>query len=341
MAQLATVNEPELHRDLVALGMIRNLVVEGSTASFTIMLTTPACPLKDQIEREARQAVLRVPGIEQVNITLDSSVPVDRRIAGRVNLDVRNLIAVSSGKGGVGKSTIAANLAVALAQSGAAVGLMDADILGPNLPMLMGVHQLPPMDGQRLNPALAYGVKLMSMGFLVTPDQPMIWRGPMIHTAIRQFFADVNWGMLDYMIIDLPPGTGDAQLSLAQSVPLSGAIIVTQPQDLALADALRGLAMFEQVSVPILGVVENMSGESFGHGGGQKLAEARNVPFLGSVPLDPQVRIGGDGGQPIVASHPDSPAAVALRRIAGEVAARISVLALSQSDNAIPLTTIG
>lgn len=341
MAQLATVNEPELHKDLVTLNMVRNLSVEGSTASFTIMLTTPACPLKDRIEREAREAVLRVRGIEAVNIALDSSVPVDGRIAGRLNLDVRNLIAVSSGKGGVGKSTIAANLAVALAQSGAAVGLMDADILGPNLPMMMGVYTVPPMDGQRLNPAEAYGVKIMSMGFLLNPDQPVIWRGPMIHTAIRQFFTDVNWGALDYMIIDLPPGTGDAQLSLAQSVPLTGVIIVTQPQEVALGDALRGLAMFEQVSVPILGVVENMSGEFFGEGGGQKLADARSVPFLGSVPLDPQVRIGGDGGQPIVATHPDSPAAEALRRIAGEVAARISVLAHSQSDNVIPLTTIG
>lgn len=341
MAQLSTVQEPELHRDLVTLNMIRDLKVEGNTASFTVMLTTPACPLKDRIEREAREAVLRVPGIKHVQIKLDSSVPADRRIAGQLNLNIRNLIAISSGKGGVGKSTVAANLAVALAQKGAAVGLMDADITGPNLPMMMGIHRMPPPDGQRLNPAEAYGVKVMSMGFLIDPDKAMIWRGPMIHAAIRQFFTDVNWGALDYMIIDLPPGTSDAQLTLAQSVPLSGAIIVTQPQEVALGDAMRGLAMFETVNVPILGVVENMSGEFFGEGGGKKLAEARGVPFLGSVPLDSKVRVGGDAGQPIVAVQPDSPAAAALTRIASEVAARLSVLALSQNDNAIPLTTIG
>lgn len=341
MAQLATVIEPELHRDLVTLNMIRDLKVDGDAASFTVMLTTPACPLKDQIEREAREAAMRVPGIETVNIHLDSSVPVDRRIQGRMNLSIRNIIAVSSGKGGVGKSTIAANLAIALSQSGASVGLMDADITGPNLPMMMGVNRMPDPQGQRLVPAEAYGVKIMSMGFLVDPNQAMIWRGPMIHAAIRQFFSDVNWGALDYMIVDLPPGTGDAQLTLAQSVPLTGALIVTQPQEVAIGDALRGMVMFEQVNVPIVGVIENMSGDFFGTGGGQKLAQQRNVPFLGSVPLDPSVRVGGDTGQPIVIAQPDSPAAEALRRIASEVAARISVLAYNQPDNVIPLTTIG
>jgi ATP-binding protein involved in chromosome partitioning len=336
MAQLATVQEPELHRDLVSLNMIRDLVVQGATASFTVMLTTPACPLKDRIEREAREAVLRVPGIKNAQIRLDSSVPADRRISSQMNLEIRNLIAISSGKGGVGKSTIAANLAVALAQKGAAVGLMDADITGPNLPMMMGIDHMPPPEGNRLNPAEAYGVKIMSMGFLVDPDKAMIWRGPMIHAAIRQFFSDVNWGALDYMIVDLPPGTGDAQLTLAQSVPLSGAIIVTQPQEVALGDAMRGLAMFETVGVPILGVIENMSGEFFGEGGGKKLAQARNVPFLGTVPLDPKVRVGGDMGQPIVVAQPESPAAGALIRISGEVAARLSVLALNQNDNVIP-----
>lgn len=341
MAQLSTVMEPELHRDLVSLNMIRNLQIMGDTVSFTIMLTTPACPLKDKIENDARQAVSSIPGVKNVNIKLDSSVPVDRRIQGRLNLDIRNIIAVSSGKGGVGKSTIAANLAVALAQSGATVGLMDADITGPNLPLMMGVDRMPPPDGQRLNPAEAYGVKIMSMGFLVDPDKAMIWRGPMIHAAIRQFFVDVNWGQLDYMIVDLPPGTGDAQLTLAQSVPLTGALIVTQPQELALGDAQRGIAMFETVNVPIVGVIENMSGEFFGTGGGQKLAEARNVPYLGAVPLDPEVRVGGDTGQPIVAANPDSPAGKALKHIAYDVAARISVLAFNQADNVIPLTTIG
>jgi ATP-binding protein involved in chromosome partitioning len=257
------------------------------------------------------------------------------------SLEVNHLIAVSSGKGGVGKSTVAANLAVALHQSGAAVGLMDADILGPNLPMMMGIEGQPEVIDKRMQPLEAYGVKIMSMGFLVDPTQPMIWRGPMLHSAIRQFFSDVDWGTLDYIIIDLPPGTGDAQLSLAQSVPLTGAIIVTQPQEVALGDALRGLAMFEKLDVPIIGVVENMSGDFFGEGGGARLAAERNVPFLGSVPLDPKVRVGGDNGRPIVATDPDSPAAEALVHIANQTVTRVNALGLDRSDNVIPLTTIG
>jgi ATP-binding protein involved in chromosome partitioning len=341
MAQLATVNEPELHKDLVTLNMIQDLKIEKHTAFFRLVLTTPACPLKDQILSEARAAVLSVDGIEDVQIEVDTSVPVDRRVSGQLNLAIRNLIAVSSGKGGVGKSTVAANLAVALKQSGARVGLMDADILGPNLPIMMGVDRMPPPNGARLVPAEAYGVQIMSMGFLVDPNKPMIWRGPMLHSAIRQFFTDVDWGELDYMVIDLPPGTGDVQLSLAQSVPLTGAIVVTQPQEVALADARRGLVMFEHVKVPIIGVVENMSGDFFGEGGGEKLAQERGVPYLGSVPLEPQVRIGGDSGQPIVFAAPDSPAALALRGIAERVAARVSVLTLNQDDTPIEMTTIG
>jgi ATP-binding protein involved in chromosome partitioning len=337
MAQLGSVIEPELRRDLVTLNMIKDLKIEGDRASFTIMLTTPACPLKDEIERSAREAALKVEGINQVEIRLDSSVPTDRRIAGRLDLPLKSLIAVSSGKGGVGKSTIAANLAVALSQSGSAVGLMDADILGPNLPTMMGIHRMPPPENDRLIPAQAFGVKVMSMGFLIPPDQPLVWRGPMLHSAIRQFFTDVEWGPLDYMVVDLPPGTGDAQLTLAQSVPLSGAIIVTQPQNVAVDDALRSLAMFEKLDVPIIGVVENMSGDFFGSGGGQRLAEQRSVPFLGSVPLDPQVRIGGDSGRPIVLEAPDSPAAQALIKIASEVAARVSVLTLGRGDDVTPI----
>jgi ATP-binding protein involved in chromosome partitioning len=282
---------------------------------------------------------MRVPGVKEVAIKMDAAIPTDHRISSKLQLDIKNLIAVSSGKGGVGKSTIAANLAVALQQSGATVGLMDADILGPNLPMMMGIRGLPPAANQQIIPAEAYGVKVMSMGFLVDPNKAVIWRGPMIHSAIRQFFTDVDWGPLDYMVIDLPPGTGDAQLSLAQSVPLSGAIIVTQPQDVALGDALRGLAMFEQLNVPIVGIIENMSGEFFGEGGGAQLAEERGVPFLGSIPLDSQVRVGGDNGQPIITTSPDTPAAQALRRCAQEVAARISVLTLQQADDVIQLQT--
>ena len=264
MEQLGTVIEPELHRDLVTLDTIKDLKVEGNSATFTIVLTTPACPLKDVMERQAREAVLRVEGIDTVTVNFDANVPSNSRIMGQLNLPIKSLIAVSSGKGGVGKSTVAANIAVALNQSSASVGLMDADILGPNLPTMMGVDKIPPPANQRLIPAEVYGIRLMSMGFLVDADQPLVWRGPMLHSAIQQFFTDVEWGALDYMVIDLPPGTGDAQLTLAQSVPLTGAIIVTQPQEVALSDALRGLVMFEKLNVPILGVVENMSGDFFG-----------------------------------------------------------------------------
>jgi ATP-binding protein involved in chromosome partitioning len=331
---LGTVIEPELHQDLVTLDMIRDVEIDGDTVRFTIMLTTPACPLKSTMENDARAAVSQLPGVTAVEVKFDSQVPADRRIAGKISLSLRNTIAVTSGKGGVGKSTVAVNLAVALAETGAKVGLLDADILGPNIPMMMGVDKLPPPSNDKLVPAFARGVYLMSMGFLVPSGEPLVWRGPMLHSAIRQLFSDVAWGDLDYMIIDLPPGTGDAQLSLAQSVPLSGAVVVTQPQNVALSDAHKGLAMFQKLDVPIIGVVENMSGEFFGEGGGQRLAERYNVPFLGRVPLDPQIRVGGDSGTPIVTAAPDSPGGVAFREIAGRVAARVSMLSLaSQADD--------
>jgi ATP-binding protein involved in chromosome partitioning len=281
-------------------------------------------------------------GVTDVTIKWESNVPSDERIMGRMNLPLRNTIAISSGKGGVGKSTIAANLAVALAKMGASVGLMDADVYGPNIPMMLGVDRIPAPRDNKLTPALAYGVRIMSMGFLVPPDQPVIWRGPMIHSAIRQFFSDVDWGELDYMIIDLPPGTGDAQLTLAQSVPLTGVIIVTTPQDVALGDAAKGLAMFKTLEVPIIGIVENMGTficpncghptDIFGAGGGARMAQRLGVPFLGSVPIDPRVRDGGDNGQPIVVIDPDGPASQALRQISRDVAARVSVINLGGDE---------
>ena len=286
------------------------------------------------MEADARAAVMKVPGVTAVKVRFDSDVPADRRIGRKLSIPVRNAIAVSSGKGGVGKSTVAVNLSVALAQSGARVGLLDADILGPNIPMMMGIGELPPPGGEKIVPAFSMGVHLMSMGFLIPPGEPLVWRGPMLHSAIRQLLSDVAWDDLDYMIIDLPPGTGDAQLSLAQSVPLTGTIIVTQPQNVALSDAQKGLAMFEKLQVPIVGVVENMSGEFFGEGGGRRLAEQHGVPFLGQVPLDPQVRVSGDTGTPTVVAAPESPAGLAFRQIATQVAARISVLSLaSQTDD--------
>src|SRR5512133_2461035 len=348
LAALSKVQEPELHKDLVTLNMVRELEINGDQVFFTIMLTTPACPLRSQIEREAKQAVMTIEGVKSVSIEMDSDVPNDGRMRGFVNMPIRNAIAVGSGKGGVGKSTVSVNIAVARAESGARVGLRDADIYGPNTPTMLGVEKLPPPNGQKLVPAEAYGIKMISMGLLVKPGQPLIWRGPMLNSAIRQFLSDVEWEELDYLIIDLPPGTGDAALSLAQALPLSGAVVVTLPQLVSLEDASRGLNMFKQLEVPILGVVENMSYldlpdgtrmDLFGSGGGEQLAQAAHANFLGKVPIDQNVRIGGDSGKPILISHPDSPVANALRDIAKKIAAQISVAALS-GKNELPINIV-
>ena len=345
---LSRVQEPELHKDLVSLNMVRDIEIKEDQVSFTIVLTTPACPLKNQIESEARQAVEAIDGVHSVEIKMDANVPSDGRSRGLVELPIRNAIAIASGKGGVGKSTVAANVAVVLAQSGARVGLLDADIYGPNIPPMMGVDHLPPITEEKLIPAEAYGVKLMSIGFLVKPNQPLIWRGPMLHSAIRQFLTDVSWGELDYLIIDLPPGTGDAALSLAQSLPLSGGVIVTLPQQVSLDDARRGLEMFRQLDVPIFGIVENMSFlelpdgtrmDVFGAGGGRRLAQESGVPFIGAIPMDPEVRAGGDSGNPVVISYPDAPVAQVLRDVAKDIAAKVSVAAVQQS-NFIPISVI-
>ncbi len=345
---LRQVEDPELRRDLVSLGMIKDLKIEGGKVSLTLELTTPACPLRDHLLNETRRAVLGVPGVEEVEVRLGARVPHDGRQREGVQLPIRNAIAVASGKGGVGKSTVAVNLAVALAQAGAQVGLLDADIYGPNVPTMMGVEALPePRDG-KLMPAEAHGVRLMSIGFLVPQGQPLIWRGPMLHSAIRQFISDVAWGELDYLVIDLPPGTGDAQLSLTQILPLSGGLIVTLPQKVSLEDARRGLQMFRAMDVPVLGVIENMSylelpdGERvdvFGSGGGQELATEAGVPFLGAIPMDPRVREAGDNGVPVLISHPDSPVAKALREVAEAVAAKVSMQAKGASG-AVPIETI-
>jgi ATP-binding protein involved in chromosome partitioning len=332
LAALGRVQEPELHRDLVVLNMIRDIEIKGHSVSFVIVLTTPACPLKGSIEKQAREAVMAVPGVEAVNIKMESSVPNDGRKRELLKLPIRNAVAVASGKGGVGKSTVSVNLAVALTQMGARVGLMDADIYGPNIPTMMGIHDIPGTKNNKLIPAEAYGVKLMSMGFLVKPGQPLIWRGPMLNSAIQQFLADVEWGELDYLIIDLPPGTGDASLSLAQLLPLSGVVIVTLPQAVSLEDASRGVSMFQTLEVPILGVIENMRGEFFGSGGGEDLARIAKVPFLGAIPMEQSVRIGGDTGEPVITSSTGSDAAKAFKDIACQVAARISVEALSQKN---------
>jgi ATP-binding protein involved in chromosome partitioning len=349
IAALSKVQEPELHKDLVTLNMIRDLKIEGEKVTFTVVLTTPACPLRSTIEREARQAVETIPGVSAVEIKFDANVPTDGRPRGLLRLPIRNAIAVASGKGGVGKSTVSVNVAVELAKSGARVGLLDADIYGPNIPTMMGVKHLPPGTEEKLFPAEAYGVKLMSIGFLVRADQPLIWRGPMLHSAIRQFLTDVEWGELDYLVVDLPPGTGDAALSLTQSMPLSGGIIVTLPQQVSLDDARRSLEMFRQLDVPLFGVVENMSYlelpdgtrmDVFGSGGGERLARESEVPFIGAIPMDPTVRQGGDAGVPVVISAPDSAVSRALRAITMDIAAKISVAAMQKSDF-IPINMIG
>lgn len=348
LAALRNVQEPELRKDLVTLNMIHDLEINGDRVKFTIVLTTPACPLKTKIESEARAAVMSLPGVSKVEIKLDSNVPSDGRSRGLMELPIRNAVAIASGKGGVGKSTVAVNVAVALAQAGACVGLLDADIYGPNIPTMMGVEKLPPPTKEKLVPAEAYGVKMMSIGFLVKPGQPLIWRGPMLHSAIRQFLSDVEWGELDYLIVDLPPGTGDAALSLTQSLPLSGGVIVTLPQHVSMEDARRGMEMFRQLNVPILGVVENMSYlelvdgsrlDIFGTGGGEQLAKEGNVPFLGTIPIDPEVRAGGDSGKPVIVENPKSPAASALRSIAEQIAAKVSVAAI-ENNNVVPITII-
>lgn len=326
---LSTVQEPELHNDLVSLNMIRDVTISGDQVGFTIMLTTPACPLRGQMETESIAAInALVPGVKQVNVRFDAQVRADSRIANKLNIPVKNIIAVASGKGGVGKSTVSTNLAVSLALDGAKVGVLDADIYGPNIPMMFGLSGKPRVDGNKMIPFTAFGVEVISMGFLVPEGKALVWRGPMLHKAIQQLFTDVRWGELDYLIVDLPPGTGDAQLSLAQSVPLTGAIIVTGPQAVAVSDALRGAEAFQQLQAPILGVIENMSGEIFGRGGGEGAAKKLGIEFLGRVDLDPAVRVGGDEGQPIVIAAPQSPAAQSFRHLARLVAARISVMTM-------------
>ncbi|MFN2116969.1 MAG: Mrp/NBP35 family ATP-binding protein [Candidatus Promineifilaceae bacterium] len=342
IAALSTVIEPELHRDLVSLNMVRDLKIDGSDVQFTIMLTTPACPLKSKMEQDSLAALSKIDGMGQVIVNFGSDVPTDRRISNQLGQKFRNTIAVSSGKGGVGKSTLAVNLAISLANQGARVGLLDADILGPNIPTMMGVDRMPPVRDRKLVPAENYGVKFISMAFLVKPDQPLIWRGPMLHGAIQQLLTDVDWGELDYLLIDLPPGTGDAQLTLAQVLPLSGALVITQPMQVAADDALRGMKTFEKLEVPIIGVIENMSGPMFGSGAGELLANTYNVDYLGSVPMEAEVRVGGDTGDPVVVAHPESDAAAALNDIARKVAAKVSLLTLQkQAEGVIPIQMIG
>lgn len=343
---LRPVQDPELHKSLVELNMIRNVQIDANTVQFTLVLTTPACPLREFIVEDCQKAVKTLPGVETVLVDVTAETPQQKGLPDRQGIDgIKNIIAVTSGKGGVGKSTVSVNIAVALAQAGAKVGLLDADIYGPNAPNMLGLSDAQVKvqqgdQGEILDPAFNYGVKLVSMAFLIDKDQPVIWRGPMLNGVIRQFLYRVRWGELDYLVIDLPPGTGDAQLTLAQAVPMAGAVIVSTPQTVALLDARKGLNMFRQLGIPILGIVENMSYfippdlpdkayDIFGSGGGEKTAQELDVPLLGCVPLEIALREGGDVGVPIVMANPDSASAQALTAIAQQVAAKVSIAALT------------
>ncbi len=338
---LKAIIDPDLRKDIVTLGFIKDLKIDGSNVSFRVVLTTPACPVKEQMETQANEVVKAIEGVENVTVTMDAEVPKGRGIGGNMALpNVKNIIAVSSGKGGVGKSTVAVNLAVGLSKLGAKVGIMDADVYGPNVPLMLGVaDKQPQIANNQIIPIEAHGVKIISMALLAPADKPMVLRGPMLHGIVRQFLSDVNWGELDYLIVDMPPGTGDVQLSLAQLVPVQGAVLVTTPQNVSIADVRRALKMFEQVSVPLLGIVENMSYfippdmpekryNIFGEGGGKSLADEYKVPFLGEVPLGMEVREAGDKGTPVVISEPSSPQAIAFMKVAEEVARQVSIEAM-------------
>jgi ATP-binding protein involved in chromosome partitioning len=337
---LRSVRDPDLHKDIVTLGFVKDLKIEGGDVSFRIVLTTPACPVREQLQTQSEDAVRAIAGVSSVRVTMDAEVPQGRGLGEKVVVPgVRNIVAVSSGKGGVGKSTVAVNLACALAKDGARVGLMDADVYGPNVPLMLGARNVrPEIAGNKLLPIEAHGVKAMSMALLKPGDEPMILRGPILHGLVKQFLQDVLWGELDYLIVDMPPGTGDVQLSLAQLVPVQGAVLVTTPQEVAVADVRRALRMFETVAVPILGIVENMSYfvapdtgnryNIFGEGGGRKLAEMYGVPFLGAIPLGLDVREGGDRGVPVVLGQPESVQAEAFQHVAEEVARQVSIEAM-------------
>jgi len=349
MEALRHVQEPELGGDLVTRNMVKDLVIDGSKVAFQIELTTPACPLKDEIETRVH-AALDPLGVETVELTWGATVRrAAPRTAEQLLPGVKNVLAVASGKGGVGKSTVAVNLAVALARDGASVGLLDADITGPNVPLMLGLEGQPQKSADnKIVPLTRHGVKAISIQFFVPAGQPIIWRGPLVGGAITQFLRDVDWGELDYLVIDLPPGTSDAQLTLAQAVPVSGAVLVTTPQEVSLLDVEKALAMFKRMSVPVLGLVENMTAfvcphcgeatEIFGRGGGERFASQNQLEYLGGVPLDITVRQGGDVGVPAVAQREPGPAATALSGIARTIAARMSVRAAAADSQ--PVLTI-
>jgi ATP-binding protein involved in chromosome partitioning len=336
LSALRGVQDPDLHKDIVTLGFVKDVAVRDGEVDFTIELTTPACPVRDQMKAQAESLVAALPGVTAARAKMTANVSTRGGLGRQQVPGIRNIVAVGAGKGGVGKSTTAVNVAVALAATGARVGLIDGDVYGPNIPQMLGSDASPEVnDEKRIVPPEAQGIKVISMGMLVPPDQPIIWRGPMLHGAVQQFMRDVAWGELDYLVVDLPPGTGDVALSMAQSVPMAGAVVVTTPQGVSVSDVKKAVGMFRQLNIPVLGVIENMSyfvcghcqerTEIFGSGGGRRIAEEMQIPFLGEVPIDTRVRSGGDEGMPIVSAAPDSPAAQAFAAVAKQVAAQVSI----------------
>jgi ATP-binding protein involved in chromosome partitioning len=350
LSALSVVRDPDLNRDIVGLGFIKDLTIDGGRVAFTIELTTPACPVKDQMRDQARAAVLQVPGVSGVEVQM--SARVREAVGGEGGRQpipgVKNILAVGAGKGGVGKTTVAVNLAIALAKRGSRVGMIDGDIYGPNVPIMLGMKTELITDGQKIVPAEKYGLQVISMGFLTKDDAPIIWRGPMLHGALQQFFREVRWADLDYLIVDMPPGTGDVALSLSQTVPVAGSVVVTTPQQVSLADSRRAIAMYKKLNIPPLGIIENMSyfacpncgheADIFGHGGGERMASELGVPFLGRVPIYQPIREGSDSGVPLLISEPDSPAAQAFMLAAEQMAAQVSIASYTRPT--IPLTVV-
>ena len=343
---LKGVVDPDLRRDIVSLGFVKNLAVDGGAVAFDIELTTPACPVKEKMQAQAESLVRALAGVTDVRVTMTAQVrAVSAPDKGAAPVPgVKNVIAVGAGKGGVGKTTVSVNLALALSRAGSRVGILDGDIYGPNVPIMLGLQAELQSDGQKIRPAERYGLQVVSIGFMTKEEAPVIWRGPMLHSAIRQFFHDVAWRDLDYLIIDMPPGTGDVALSLAQTVPVAGSIVVTTPQQVALADSRRAIRMYEKLNIPALGVVENMSyfecpncqhhSNIFGNGGGETMAEQMGVPFLGRLPSYEPIRVGSDVGIPLVIAEPDSAAAKAFAAVASQAAAQVSVRAIkSEMEN--------